>query len=95
MPSLGRPLAGGVTNVTIPLVAPQTLFENRITRFDTRVSKVITMGDGYRVQLNLDAYNLFNANSIRAVNSVFGSAWQNPRQILDARLVQVGFQLNF
>ena len=93
--SLGRPLAGGVNNVTIPLVAPQTLFENRITRLDFRVSKIVNMGDGYRLQLNLDAYNLFNANSIRAVNSVYGTAWQNPAQILDPRLIQGGFSLNF
>ena len=88
-------LAGGVSNVTIPLVAPQTLFEDRIQRLDVRLSKVVQATDRYRLQLNMDAYNIFNSSSIRAVNSVFGSAWQNPAQILDPRLVQFGFQLNY
>ena len=34
--SLGRPLAGGTRSVTVPLVAPNTLFEDRTTRLDLR-----------------------------------------------------------
>lgn len=45
--------------------------------------------------LNIDAYNALNANSVRAVNSTFGSAWQRPQQILDPRLIQVGGTISF
>ena len=42
--SLGRPLSGGVRRrCAIPLVAPQTLFEDRITRLDLRLSKTFTL----------------------------------------------------
>ena len=37
--TLGRPLSGGVASKDIPLVAPQTLFEDRISRLDLRLSK--------------------------------------------------------
>ena len=66
---LGRPLSGGTTTVqNIPLVAPQTLFEDRVTRLDLRLSHSFQV-QRVRVQLNLDAYNALNANSVRAVNS--------------------------
>ncbi len=37
-PSLGRSLSGGATTANIPLVAPQTMFEDRIARLDLRLS---------------------------------------------------------
>src|SRR5439155_23338528 len=40
-PSLGRNLAGGVQNVIVPLIAPQTMWERRITRLDARLSKMV------------------------------------------------------
>jgi hypothetical protein len=92
---LGRPLSGGATTVqNIPLVAPQTLFEDRITRLDLRLSHSFTI-QRFRLQLNLDAYNALNANSVRAVNSTYGSAWSRPQQILDPRLLQVGGTISF
>jgi hypothetical protein len=93
-PSLGRNLAGGVQFVTVPLVEPQTLFEDRIARLDLRVSKIIRM-NRFRVQVNLDAYNALNSSAIRSVNSTFGAAWQRPTQILDPRLFQFSGQISF
>jgi hypothetical protein len=95
-PSLGRPLSGGIATpaTPIPLVPPETLFEGRITRLDLRLTKVFRV-NRFRIQANLDAYNVLNANSIRAVNSTYGPAWRTPLQILDPRLIQIGGSLNF
>jgi hypothetical protein len=95
IPSLGRPLSGGLATATIPLVAPQTLFEDRITRLDLRLTKAFRVRSRLRIQLNLDAYNALNANSIRAVNDVYGPAWRTPLQILDPRLIQIGAQISY
>jgi hypothetical protein len=92
--TLGRPLSGSVQSITVPLVAPQTLFEDRIVRLDLRLSKSFTFGR-VKIQANVDAYNALNANSVRAVNSAYGSAWGRPLQILDARIVQFGGQVSF
>ncbi len=92
--TLGRPLSGGVQTKTVALVPPQTLFEDRITRLDLRLSKRFQF-NRFRIQANLDAYNALNANSVRSVISVYGSRWQTPSQILDARLVQFGGQISF
>jgi hypothetical protein len=87
--TLGRPPSSGA-NVTVPLVPPETLFEPRIGRLDLRLSKVFKL-NRYGLQLNLDAYNALNANSIRSENSVYGTtAWRTPLQILDPRLVELG-----
>jgi len=48
-----------------------------------------------RIQANLDAYNALNANSVRAVNGIYGPQWSSPTQILDARLIQLGGSVSF
>jgi hypothetical protein len=93
-PSLGRPLAGGTRTATVPLVAPFTLFEDRTTRLDLRVSKIFRI-NRMRLQLNLDAYNALNSDAIRSVNSTFDARWRQPNSIIDARHVQFGGQLTF
>jgi outer membrane receptor protein involved in Fe transport len=93
--SLGRDLAGGVTSVTVQIVDPQTLFEDRISRLDLRLSKVFNFTSRIRLQLNLDAYNALNSNAVRAVNINYGSAWTRPTQILDPRIFQLGGQISF
>jgi hypothetical protein len=93
---LGRPLSGGATTVAnVPLVAPETLFAPRISRLDLRAGKVFKLTSKIRLQANVDAYNLFNASSVRGVISTFGANWQRPTQILDPRLVQLSGSLNF
>ena len=89
---LGRPLSAGFA--VVPLVAPQTLFEDRISRLDFRLSKIINYR-GLRFQINLDAYNLMNTSDIRTVNSSYGSRWGYPNSIIDPRLVQIGGQIDF
>ena len=94
MGSLGRPLAGGRSTATVPLVAPQTLFEGRIRRLDMRVSKILYAGR-FRFQINFDAYNALNSSSVLGVNSTFGSRWQQPTTFMDPRLMQIGGQIDF
>ena len=89
---LGRPLSAGWA--LVPLVAPQTLFEDRISRLDFRISKIINYGR-LRFQINLDAYNLMNTSDVRGVNSSFGPRWGAPNYIIDPRLVQIGGQIDF
>jgi hypothetical protein len=96
-PSLGRNLAGGLQAVTvpIPLVPPQTLFEDRISRLDVRLSKLVKLGRRLRVQGNVDVYNVLNANSVRAVLSTYGARWRTPTQVLDPRLIELGGKISF
>jgi hypothetical protein len=109
-PSLGRNLAAcGAqatcgASVTVPLVAPWTLFEPRRTQLDLRLSKVFSTSPRLRLRANIDVYNVFNDASVLEPNSNYGSRWRQPAPavggafsggLVDARLLQVGGQLTF
>jgi hypothetical protein len=91
---LGRPLAGGVRTVTVPLVAPGTMYGERLNQVDLRVTRLFRVA-GTRVEPQLDLYNLFNANAVLTQNNTYGAAWQNVTMFLKGRLVKVGLQVTF
>lgn len=69
-PSLGRNLAVCGTRLpctataTVPLIAPGTMSEGRISRLDMRLTKFVALTSRLRLQGNLDLYNAFNSSSI-------------------------------
>ncbi|MDA1307572.1 MAG: TonB-dependent receptor [Acidobacteria bacterium] len=89
---LGRPLSGG-GNVTIPMIQPQTQFEERLTQVDFRLAYVIrAMG---RTRVTLDLFNMLNASTIQSRNNTYGRLWGTPTQILGGRLIKIGAQYSF
>ena len=76
------------------VIAPNTMFEDRLSQFDVRFTKIVRVGRA-RVQGMLDIYNLFNANSVLSVNTRLGPSWLRPASVLGARLFKVGAQLDF
>jgi hypothetical protein len=101
VPSLGRDLAACrgtnpcLQTATVQLVDPNTLWENRRSQFDLRVTKSLALSAKLKARINFDAYNLFNANTVLVENQTFGSLWRKPSQILDGRLLQFSGQLTF
>ena len=94
-PSLGRPLAGGAGTAEVHLIAPGTLFADRLNQLDVRISKIFRLAAGREVRLMLDAYNLLNDDAPLAVNDTYGSQWQVPESILLARFVKFGAQFTW
>ena len=95
-PALGRNLAAGPAGtVTIPILAPQTSFENRLTQLDARVAKIFNLGSGRRVTANLDIYNLLNGSTITLVNNTYGARWLAPAQMMTGRYARFGAQIEF
>jgi outer membrane receptor protein involved in Fe transport len=94
-PSLGRPFSGGATaTVSVPLIQPFTVFADRLNQFDFRVTRRFRAGP-FRVEGQLDLYNLLNANPVTALNATYGTAWLRPINILPGRLLKAGVQLEF
>jgi hypothetical protein len=94
-PSLGRPLSGSVTQVTISnVVKPYTLFEDRFTQIDLRLTKIFRFGST-QLQGTFDLYNLLNASPVLTENTRYGTAWRTPTGILDARLAKFGAKFTF
>ena len=97
-PSLARDLSGGAANVTVNLVAPGTLFGDRLNQTDLRIGKILRAGRVRNV-VSLDLYNMFNANPVLAENTAYRNAtitgWRIPTSILPARFVKVSLQMDF
>jgi hypothetical protein len=91
--ALGRPLSGGVANISVPIVKAGTIYGERSNQVDLRFSKRITVGRA-RTTFNVDLYNAFNDSSVLEYNNNF-AAWQRPNSILLARFAKVGMQLDF
>ena len=104
-PSLGRNLAScgtaAVCNGTvgnIPLIVPNTQFEDRRNQFDFRLSKIFNLMKSTRLQANFDVYNMFNASSVLVINTTYATAnsqWLKPTAILPARVLQVSANFTF
>jgi hypothetical protein len=107
-PSLGRNLAACGTRTTctstaaVPLIPPNTLFEDRRTQLDLRLSKTFRLTGRVRLKANLDVYNVLNASSVMAINTTYGPNWLRPvadsytgGAVLDGRLFEIGGRLTF
>ena len=94
-PSLGRNLSAGATaNVTLSIMEPNTLFEDRRSQVDLRFARIFRTGQ-VRWTGMFDVYNVFNANSVLGQISTFGAAWRTPTSIVGGRLAKFGVQVDF
>jgi hypothetical protein len=108
--TLGRALTGGTTR-TVPLIKPGTMYTERRTQVDLRLSKTFKFG-AKRLQAMADIFNAFNSNAAvgatsnageppAAINTTYSPpgtvnrAWLKPLNILQARYVKFGAQFVF
>ena len=68
--SLGRPPSGNVTNVTVNLIEPGTLYGDRLNQLDFRIAKILRFG-GRRAMVGLDLYNVMNSSTVLTYNNAF------------------------
>ena len=92
-PSLGRPLSGGAANVTVNLVAPGSMYGERLNQLDLRFAKIMTFG-ATRMAINFDLYNALNGNAVLQQNNNSASG-QVPLAFLQPRLVRLSAQFDF
>jgi hypothetical protein len=99
------------TTRIVPLIKPGTEYTARRTQLDLRFSKHFNAGGARRLQIMADVFNLTNSNAAvgatsnageppAAINTTFStnqatSQWLKPLNILQARYVKFGAQLNF
>jgi hypothetical protein len=94
-PTLGRPLSGNTSTVTIPIIAPYAQYEDRRTQLDLRLTRTFKLGGAGRLRAMLDVYNIFNANSVLGRINTYGPRWGQPTSILPGRMLQLGGDWNF
>jgi hypothetical protein len=85
----------GTSTATVALIAPGTMYGDRVTQVDFRLGKSFRL-QRYRLQTSMDVFNLLNSSAILSQNNTYGTtAWQSPTGILQGRLVKFGMQLEF
>lgn len=100
-PSLNRDLAACrgaascVATATVPLIVPQTMFDDRLTRLDLRFAKRLALSPRMRLQANFNVYNVFNGSASSVLNLNYGTSWLQPSLLQDARMVQFSGTLTF
>jgi hypothetical protein len=99
--SLGRDLAACrgaavcTATATVPLIVPQTMFDDRLTRLDLRIAKRFTLSTRMRLQANVNIYNVFNGSASSVLNLNYGPSWMQPSLLQDGRMLQFSSTLNF
>jgi hypothetical protein len=92
-PSLGRNLSANAANISVNLVAPGSMYGERLNQVDFRIGKIFKVGRT-RTTASLDLYNVLNANPVLTLNTAFAS-WQQPQSILNPRFGKVVVQFDF
>ena len=97
VPELGRPMAGGAPVTFVNVVEPGTLYGDRITQVDLRVSKILRFGRT-RSNVGVDIFNLFNTNAVYQYNTTYsgnGATWLQPSSLVVARFAKLSVQVDF
>jgi hypothetical protein len=90
--TLGRNFSS--TAPTVDLLAPGTLYGDRINQTDLRISDSIKTGR-LVIRPTISVYNLFNANPVLTYSNTYGPAWLAPQVILTPRFMDFGVQIDF
>jgi hypothetical protein len=93
-PSLRRNLSSG--NVSVNLIAPNTVFAERQNNIDFRIAKIFRYGRT-RAQVGVDIYNLTNTDVVTSYNETFvaNGTWLRPTAIQPARYARISAQFDF
>jgi hypothetical protein len=91
---LGRPLAGGVQNITVNVLEPNTLYGDRIDQLDFRIAKILRFGRT-RTNVALDLVNALNSHDVLSYNPLLNATWPTPTAVLTARLMRISAQIDF
>ena len=94
--SLGRLPSGNVTNVTINVIAPGSMYGDRLNQLDFRVAKILRFS-GKRTTVGVDLYNVTNSSAILTYNNAFvpGGLWLTPNTVLTGRLARISAEFTF
>jgi hypothetical protein len=98
-PNSARTSLGATPSVTVQLIEPGTLYDDRYYQVDLRATRTFGRGTT-RIRLMIDLYNALNGNAVLQRNAfgqldTYGAAWGRPTGILEGRLFKIGAQFDF
>ena len=81
-------------SITVPLVAPGDKYYDQRYQLDLGLAKSIDFGQR-KLRLQVDVFNLFNANTIMSEFQTYGPRLNQPVEVLVGRLIRIGTQFHF
>jgi hypothetical protein len=95
-PVLGRSLSGNAPSVLVNLVAPGTMYGDRINELDIRIAKILRVRRT-RSTIALDIYNALNSGVALAYSTTYGpgSAWLQPTARMTPRFLMISAETEF
>jgi hypothetical protein len=90
----GVPLTGGISSITVDLMNPEETFYDYVYTNDVTVSRTFRFGRT-RIRGFMEIFNLVNDSTIYTRNETFGSQFYNPVDLVSARRLQMGVQIDF
>ena len=100
-PSLGRDLAACrgaaecTATATVPLIAPQTMFDDRLTRLDLRIGEALLLSPADAPAGQLERLQRVQRQRELALNINYGPLWLQPSLLQDGRMLQFSGSLTF
>ena len=92
-PSLGRNLSLNAPLAIVSLVAPQSMYGERLNQLDLRFGKTLRY-DRMRMTPSIDIFNALNTDVVLTQSNSFAN-WQQAQSILTARFVKFSIQFDF
>ena len=92
--SVARPASRPTTQQVVRIVEPNAMLEDRQRQMDlrfTRAIRVVRM----TVSPKFDIYNLTNSSAVMGSIAGYGASWLRPTDILTARIVKFGAQVDW
>ena len=92
----GRLPSGNVTNVTVNLIEPGSMYGDRLNQLDFRVAKILRFGRT-RTMVGVDLYNVLNSSAVLTYNNAFvpGGPWLQPLTVLTGRFARISAEFTF
>jgi hypothetical protein len=79
----------------VPLIQPNSLWENRVNQTDLQFTKALSIRDRVTVKPLFILANIFNSSAITAENTTYGAKWKTPTSVLNPRLGKFGIRVDF
>src|SRR3954471_306487 len=92
-PSLGRNLSLNAPLAIVSLVAPQSMYGERLNQLDLRFGKTLRY-DRMRMTPSIDIFNALDTDVVLTQSNSYAN-WQQPQSILTARFVKFSLQFDF
>jgi hypothetical protein len=91
----GTTFSNGAASQTVQLLADDSKYGDRLYQLDFRIGRKFSIHDKYTLEPQFNLFNSLNNNAVITQNNTYGSHWQQPISIVQARVAQFSLSANF